>query len=351
MSSQNEIYLVVGGEGFLGRAIVDALIERRQQTGSQDEIRVLDIRRNHHDDQVEFFEGDICRAADVNAALTAHGRTATVVFHTASPVMKAPEALHTRVNIEGTKQVLECCRTAGVGKFVYTSSASVVYSGGPLEYVDESIEYAKPFADYYSETKAIAEQMVLEFDDKLGMRTAALRPSGIFGAGDRQLTPGTLQAQRRNFPVLVQVGGSSPLFDFTYVGNLADAHLLCADKLYEENVAGQVFFISNDEPINMWAFFRIMWAEVGDTRGPKLVIPTLVASMILVVLKLLAAVKVVKHDVPFVFGMTFTPRYFNITKAKKYLGYQPRVSYRQGVPIAVKACVDKWAQEEAEKAN
>ncbi|KAJ2802985.1 erg26, C-3 sterol dehydrogenase [Coemansia helicoidea] len=346
MAGQSNVYLVIGGEGFLGRAIVDALVERRTRTGSSDVVRVLDLRRVHDDPNVEFFEGDICRPADVEAAVSAGGRTATVVFHTASPVMKAPEALHTRVNVEGTKTVLEVCRSAGVARFVYTSSASVVYSGAALEYVDETIGYPSTFADHYSETKAIAEKLVLEYNDRGGMRTAALRPSGIFGPGDRQMTPGALLAQRRNFPVLVQVGSGDSLFDFTYVGNLADVHLLCADKLHEDGVAGEVFFITNDQPINMWAFMRMLWAEVGDTRSPKLVIPTFVAAAILAILRLLAAVRLVKHDVPFVFGMTFTPRYFNIAKAKERLGYTPRVPYREGVSVAVAACLAGWAREE-----
>ncbi|KAJ1668604.1 erg26, C-3 sterol dehydrogenase [Coemansia sp. RSA 1813] len=344
--TEGEIYLVIGGEGFLGRAIVNALVERRQQTGSSDEIRVLDIRQSHDDENILFFQGDICKASDVDAALTHEDRTATVVFHTASPIMKAPEALHTRVNIEGTKVLLERCRVAGVDKFVFTSSASVVYSGKALEYVDESLGYPETFADYYSETKAIAEKMVLEHNDMHGMRTASIRPSGIFGPGDRQTTPGAMGAQRRNFPVLIQIGDNTAPFDFTYVGNIADAQLLCADKMYNENVSGQAFFITNDEPKGMWSFFRLLWAQVGDTRGPKLIIPTFVASFILVFLKFLAAINIVKHDVPFVFGMTFTPRYFNITKAKKYLGYEPRVSHSEGAPIAVKACLEQWAKEE-----
>ncbi|KAJ2725781.1 erg26, C-3 sterol dehydrogenase [Coemansia sp. Benny D115] len=349
MSSKNEIYLVIGGEGFLGRAIVQALVKRRAARNDGSIIRVLDLRRVYQDDQVEFYQGDITIPANVETALAANGLTATTVFHTASPLMKAPEALHTKVNIEGTKVVLETCRRLGVDKLVYTSSASVVYSGAALEYVDETIGYADKFADYYSETKAIAEKMTLEYNDKYGMRTAALRPSGIFGPGDRQVTTGGLTAQRRNFPVLVQVGDNTALFDFTYVDNLAQAHLLCADKLYDDKVAGEVFFITNDEPIGMWSFMRLLWAEVGDTRGPKLVIPTVVATMILWFLRLLASVSLVKHEVPFVFGMTFTPRYFNVTKAKNVLGYKPEIPYSQGVPIAVKSCLERWAQEEKDK--
>ncbi|KAJ1731730.1 erg26, C-3 sterol dehydrogenase [Coemansia sp. Benny D160-2] len=349
---EGEIYLVIGGEGFLGRAIVEALAERRERTGSRDEIRVLDIRQNFADESVEFFQGDICNAADVDAAVlgsSSGGRTATVVIHTASPVMKAPEALHTRVNVEGTRMLLERCRVAGVDKFVFTSSASVVYSGAPLVYVDEeSAGYPESFADHYSATKATAEKMVLQYNDPHGMRTAAIRPSGIFGPGDRQTTPGALAAQRRGLPVLIQVGDNTAPFDFTYVGNIADAHLLCADKLYSEHVSGQAFFITNDEPKGMWSFLRLLWAQVGDTRGPMLVIPTFVASFILVVLRMLAAVRLIRHEVPFVFGMSFTPRYFNISKAKKYLGYKPRVSHAEGAPIAVKACLERWAKEEAE---
>ncbi|KAJ2392882.1 hypothetical protein GGI05_002561, partial [Coemansia sp. RSA 2603] len=99
---QNQIYLVIGGEGFLGRAIVEALVSRREKSGSNDIVRVLDLRRNFEDSRVEFYQGDITKTSDVEKALTANGRTANTVFHTASPVMKAPEALHAKVNIEGT---------------------------------------------------------------------------------------------------------------------------------------------------------------------------------------------------------------------------------------------------------
>ncbi|KAJ1894258.1 erg26, C-3 sterol dehydrogenase, partial [Kickxella alabastrina] len=189
MVNQREVYLVVGGEGFLGRAIVQALLTRRAQTADNSIIRVLDITRNFTDPSIEFIQGDITNASDVTSALTHNNQTATTVFHTASPLMKSPEHLHTKVNITGTRVLLDASKREGVAKFVYTSSASVVYSGGALEYVDESLPYAEVFADYYSETKAAAEKMVLAEDACLeGMRTAALRPSGIFGPGDRQVT-------------------------------------------------------------------------------------------------------------------------------------------------------------------
>ncbi|KAJ1918212.1 erg26, C-3 sterol dehydrogenase [Mycoemilia scoparia] len=353
------VYLVIGGEGFLGRSIVNALLARINSSQPDnkfrsDIVRVLDIRRNtankDDDGKIEFFIGDITKPEDVEAALTANGKNVNTVFHTASPIMKAPEKLHYNVNVVGTKNVLEVCRRCGVENFVYTSSASVVYSGEALVNVDESIPYANPFADYYSETKAIAEKMVLDANDSSKFRTVALRPSGIFGPGDRQATPGALLAQKRNFPVLIQVGDNTAKFDFTYVENLADAHLLAADKVQHiKEVGGEAFFITNDDPIGMWSFMRMLWSAVGDTRGPKLIIPTWLAGIILVVLRFLSSIGLVKHEVPFVFGMTFTDRYFNISKAKRLLGYTPRVSYAEGVPIAVEACLDRWKAEEESK--
>ncbi|KAJ2839722.1 hypothetical protein J3B02_006287, partial [Coemansia erecta] len=62
--SQEQVYLVVGGEGFLGRTIVNALVSRRTQSGSSDVIRVLDLRRNYQDENVEFYQGDITKTAD-----------------------------------------------------------------------------------------------------------------------------------------------------------------------------------------------------------------------------------------------------------------------------------------------
>ncbi|KAJ1719868.1 erg26, C-3 sterol dehydrogenase [Coemansia erecta] len=153
---QNQIFLVIDGEEPLGRAIVEAL----------------------------FYQGDITKSSDVEQALNADERTVTIVLHMVSHVIKAPEALPAKVNIEVTRALLAACRLAGVERFVYTSSASVIYSGPELEYVDESIEYSTGLTDYYLQTKATAEKMVLGYDYTLRMRTTALRLPVVIGTGD-----------------------------------------------------------------------------------------------------------------------------------------------------------------------
>lgn len=82
--------------------------------------------------------------------------------------------------------------------------------------------------------------------------TVALRPAGIFGPGDRQLVPGLRQVAKLGQSKF-QIGDNNNLFDWTYAGNVADAHVLAAHKLLDpkarSEVSGETFFITNDTPL------------------------------------------------------------------------------------------------------
>lgn len=84
--------------------------------------------------------------------------------------------------MEGTKSVIAAAQSLGVRKLVYTSSAGVVFHGEDLIDVDERLPFPEVPMDAYNETKAKAEEMVLEANGKQGLLTVALRPSGIFGS-------------------------------------------------------------------------------------------------------------------------------------------------------------------------
>ena len=84
--------------------------------------------------------------------------------------------------------------------------------------------------DAYNETKVAAEKMVLEANGTSGLLTCAIRPAGIFGPGDRQMISG-FYGVVKNGQTKFQIGDNTNLADFTYVGNVAHAHLLAADKL------------------------------------------------------------------------------------------------------------------------
>ena len=89
--------------------------------------------------------------------------------------------MYWKVNVEGTKSVLAAAVAVGVRKFVYTSTAAVVFDGGDIVGGDERLPYPEKPLDAYTDSKTKAEQLVLAASGKDGLLTVALRPAGIFG--------------------------------------------------------------------------------------------------------------------------------------------------------------------------
>jgi sterol-4alpha-carboxylate 3-dehydrogenase (decarboxylating) len=111
------------------------------------------------------------------------------------------------------------------------------------------------------------------------LHTCTLRPSGIFGPGDRTLIPGLYDVVR-NGQTAFQVGDNSNLWDFTYVDNVAYAHILAAENLLtpEKDLesgsgAGETFLITNGEPVYFWDFARGVWAGFGHVNPKRIYMP------------------------------------------------------------------------------
>jgi 3beta-hydroxy-Delta5-steroid dehydrogenase / steroid Delta-isomerase len=86
------------------------------------------------------------------------------------------------VNVEGTKNLVHAAQAAGVKRFVYTASNSVVMGGKRISGGDETLPYTGRFNDLYTETKVVAERFVLSQNGVDGLLTCAIRPSGIWGS-------------------------------------------------------------------------------------------------------------------------------------------------------------------------
>ncbi|KAE9385218.1 NAD(P)-binding protein [Gymnopus androsaceus JB14] len=334
-----DIYLVVGGSGLLGRHIAKQLQDRG------DNVSVLDIVQRY--DDVPFFHGDICEEGVVLSVLKRTG--ATCVIHTASPQAKtAGPTLFWKVNVDGTKLIITACIEAGVKKLVYTSSSGVVFDGSDLQNADENYPYAKKPLDVYMETKIQAEKAIIAANGVNDLSTVILRPSGIFGPGDRQLIAGlynTYLTGRTN----IQIGNNKNLTDWTPVVNVADAHILAADKLsnpYPSNrseVAGQIFFITNDDPWFFWDFTNGIWnrldAYFPGKRQPtkKRIIPRWLGMCLGAFFEFEAWLRGRKPSMTrFTITFSCAKRWHNISKAKKVLGYQPRLSISDEMDAVVK---------------
>jgi nucleoside-diphosphate-sugar epimerase len=181
--------LVTGGGGFLGRGIVRRLLQRGWTVRS--------LHRGDYPELVELgveqLRGDIADTAAVTKAVDG----CDVVFHVAAKVDQwGSYAPFHRTNVVGTENVIAAARQAGVPRLVFTSTPSVVHSGGDLAGIDESVPYPDHFEAAYPQTKAAAEMSVLAANDAV-LSTVALRPRLIWGPEDTNLVPQLIAATVR----------------------------------------------------------------------------------------------------------------------------------------------------------
>ncbi len=325
--------LVTGGAGFVGRHLVDALADRG------DHVTALDLREvPAWRPEIEIQQVDLRHSGEVERAIAGHD----IVFHNASLV----HTKHNRerdvwdVNLGGTENVLAACRKHGVRKLVYVSSASVVYEGRDIEGGDETLGYSQVSQAPYADSKIAAEKLVLA-ENSPELATVAIRPHVIFGPGDVRLLPAILQRARAG-KLKFEVGPGTHLSDFTYIDNLTDALLLAADRLAPQSpIAGQAYFVTNGEPMGFFAFIKQILAklELPPIRGR---VPFALAYGVAAIAEAWDTLKggtLHAEDGMSRFAIRYlcTHHYFDISKAKRDLGYKPKVSLAEGIERTVAA--------------
>jgi nucleoside-diphosphate-sugar epimerase len=317
-----EKVLITGGGGFLGKAIASRLIERG------DIVRSL--ARNHYPELealgVEQKQGNLC---DVDVVLNAC-ENRDVIFHTAAkPPPWGPYEEYYQTNVVGTRNVVEACLRFNTSRLIYTSTPSVVFNGDNLEGIDESFPYPAKFNAYYPMTKAMAEQQVVQATRR-NLIAVILRPHEIWGPEDPHFVPRLLARAHK----LKQIGDGKNLVDTIYIDNAADAHILAADKLKEnQKLTGNIYFITQDEPIPAWGMINAILKAAGyePVKGR---IPFRVAWMIGAVLEFIYK-KFNLCGEPqmtrFLAEAVATSHWFDISAAKKDLGYEPKVTIEEGL--------------------
>ena len=168
------------------------------------------------------------------------------------------------VNVGGTENLVHAGQAAGVKRFVYTSSNSVVMGGQNIAGGDETLPYTNRFNDLYTETKVVAERFVLSQNGIGDMLTCAIRPSGIWGRGDQTMFRKLFESVIAGH-VKVLIGRKSARLDNSYVHNLIHGFILAAQHLVPGGTApGQAYFINDAEPINMFEFARPVIEACGE---------------------------------------------------------------------------------------
>ncbi len=320
--------LVTGGGGFLGKAIVRKLI-----AGGE---RVRSFSRSYYPDledlSVEQVQGDI---GDERAVATACEGIDTVFHVAAKAGIWGRSRDFFRTNVTGTHNVIAACRKSGVQRLIYTSSPSVVFDGSDMRGVDESVPYPGSYTADYPRTKAMAEQAVRRATGE-GLPAIILRPHLIWGPEDNHLVPRIIRRAKR----LRRVGDGTNRVDTVYIDNAAQAHIQAADRLRADpTLSGRIYFISQDEPIGLWDMVDAILLAAGREPVRKS-IPAGTAKLIGMALEFIYRTLRIASEpqmTRFLAEELSADHWFDISAAKRDLGYSPRISTREGLEK-----LEKW---------
>ena len=369
MNAINRV-LITGAGGFLGHAILRELmplLESRDDTLTDIHLLDLDGDRLPKAVGLKHFVGSVTDAGLLARAT----HNVDVVMHCASVIDwgRVPRQKMFDVNVTGTELLLDACRSAGIRNIIYTSSMDVVCGMNALYDVDETKPYPLEYANYYAETKAMAERMILRFNgtvrnarsddnpqNRLTTRTCAIRPCGMYGEEDPYHVAGTLDVLREG-KLSARPGDGSAKFEHVYVGNVAQAHVLAMRRLNmrDPNVCGRAFFITDDSPaVNFLDFMEPIVEALGYELPPKnRTVPYQVMMAVGAFYEFRAWASkpfggseppvLTRSSVRFV-CKTHT---FDGSRARQCLDYTPKYSYEE----ALARTIEWWKQHEAARAR
>lgn len=318
--------LVTGGGGFLGQAICRLLRARGAE--------VVSVARNRYPALdalgVEQQQGDLARTDTLLRA----ARGCTALIHSAAKAGAwGAYGDYYASNVQATDNVIAACRQLGVTRLIYTSTPSVVHAGGDLEGVDESTPYARHFKAHYPATKALAEQAVLAAN-AADLATVALRPHLIWGPGDNHLLPRILARARAGR--LRWIGRERKKIDVVYIDNAAWAHLDALDQLRPGAAcAGRAYFISNGDPVYADDMVNALLQACGLPQETRRV-PFALAYAAGALLEAWYGAWRMRAEPPmtrFVAEQLATAHWFDISAARRDLGYRPRIDTKTGLAL------------------
>lgn len=310
--------LVTGGAGFTGVHLVRSLLDDGR------DVRVLTRSASSVPDRlpdsVELMEGDI---ADPGAAEEAV-RGSRVIYHLASTFREAgiPDERHRAVHVDGTGHLLEAARRQGIERFVHCSTVGV---HGHIEDPPADETHPHDPGDIYQETKSEGERLALSYHENHGLPLTVVRPTAIYGPGDRRLLKLFRLIDRRRF---VMIGDGTPRYHLVHVSDLVRGLRLAARR---PEALGEVFILGGEEAPTLNELAALIADAVGAPE-PRFHVP---ARPVQIAGTLCERVcRIVGVEPPLYRRRVdfFTKsRWFSIDRARRELGYEPRVPLGQGL--------------------
>ncbi len=322
--SQTLRAMVTGGGGFLGSKIVSMLLAEGCSVRSFSRNEYPELKAQG----VVCHRGDLADRQAVSDAL----QDTDVVFHVAAKAgIWGDYSEYYAANVTGTRNVIEACQRNGVAKLVFTSTPSVAFGGRDVRNANEEEPLPKKYLAPYLTTKAAAERLVVQANSST-LATVTLRPHLIWGPGDTQLFPRI--AERRIANRLMFIGSGNNLVDTTFVDNAARAHLDAAKRLTPGGpVSGRAYFISQGDPRPVRYLINALLATAGLPPVKKS-IPVPVAYLAAWFLEAGYKLLHVANEPPITRLAVLEmgrDHYFDISAARRDLGYDPAISIEEGL--------------------
>jgi nucleoside-diphosphate-sugar epimerase len=306
--------LITGNSGFIGRFLARKLVEKNYA------VVGLDIKQdNHARDYVQCFEGDILRKGDVEKTV----ELADFIIHLAAKHhdFGISEEEFYKVNVEGTKNLLDCASRKNIKKFIFVSSVAV-YNDENMP-VDEATEL-KP-NNFYGKSKLEAEDLVREWVDKDTTRSVIIvRPAVVFGpynyANMYKLIDNIYKGK------FIFVGRGDNIKSVAYVENLVDAIIFSMERMKP----GLNIFNYSDEPhMTIEEIVNIISKPLGKSV-PRFRLPLRLVLTVASIFDVIAKISGKNLPIQAFRIKKFAQNTFYKSNVIKETGFKPRISLEEG---------------------
>jgi nucleoside-diphosphate-sugar epimerase len=311
-------FLITGATGFIGGYIAEACVNRGWQ--------VVAIVRPASDTALldtigaTILKGELSDQEFIHKAMD----EVDVVIHCAGRVGNwGPLVDYRPANVEALRNLLEACKGQALSRFVHMSSLGV-YAAKHHYGTDETVPLPKWHRDSYSQTKVEAEAVAMRYYRDFGVPVVILRPGFVYGPREKAVMPRMLEGLRAR--VVRYPGGGRGALNTIFIRNLVDAVFLAVDQT---QAVGQVYNLTDGEFVSKRQFIEAV-ADAFGLPHPHLRPPRWVAKAMTWCSEAFARLRGAKEAPRFnstAFKFLALNLDFSIEKAKRDLGYRPKVNF------------------------